>query len=64
VFGKQQREDMEGQTPHEGLWGFLRKRGVAEGNILQMQQDKVIPRDCHGKNAYSISLGNDYVTFG
>ena len=36
---------MAEQTPHQhdGLWDFLRKRGVAEQNINQMQQDKVIP---------------------
>lgn len=33
---------MAGQTSYDsGLWGFLRKRGVAEENIDQMQQDKV-----------------------
>ncbi|KAF1387167.1 hypothetical protein PFLUV_G00102540 [Perca fluviatilis] len=34
---------MAEQTPHQhdGLWDFLRKRGVAEQNINQMQQDKI-----------------------
>ena len=38
----QETEEIAKQTSHDnGLWDFLRKRGVAEENIDRMQQDKV-----------------------
>lgn len=38
----QETEGMAKQTSYDnGLWDFLRERGVAEENIDRMQQDKV-----------------------